>query len=102
MGLAKASQAAASPKPKLRRTKTFADLLRRPEPMTSLRGIEVERLAYLGGRDFLVLPGVMPCPVELPNCIVKSIKYLRKIGECPFRPMFCLDVITGLTNDETL
>ncbi|OKP10741.1 hypothetical protein PENSUB_4044 [Penicillium subrubescens] len=81
MVLAKASQVAPAPSPKLRRTKTFADLLRRPEPMTSLRGIEVERLAYLGGEDFVWLPSsCAPCPVQLPNCIAKSIRYLRKIG----------------------
>jgi hypothetical protein len=56
--------------------------------MISLRGIEVERLAYLGGEDYLVLPGVLPCPVQLPNCIAKSIKYLRQIGECSFRLIF--------------
>lgn len=68
--------------PRLRRTKTFADLLRRPEPMTSLHGMSAEKLARLGGSSFITLPfDLAPAPLHLPACIVASIMFLRKYGE---------------------
>ncbi|KAJ5160125.1 uncharacterized protein N7482_007129 [Penicillium canariense] len=70
-----------TPAPKLRRTKTFASLVRRPEPMTSLRGKSIETIARLGGYSFIVLPpDLAPCPLQLPASIVATVVYLRRFG----------------------
>ncbi|KAJ5653856.1 hypothetical protein N7490_000859 [Penicillium lividum] len=64
---------------KLRRTKTFASLGRRPSPMSSLRGKSVEFIARLGGHSYLILPcDLAPGPLQLPACIVAMAIYLRK------------------------
>jgi hypothetical protein len=65
--------------PKLRRTKTFATL-RRPVPMTSLRGRSVETLARLGGHAFLMLADLAPFPLQLPACIVATVMFLHRYG----------------------
>ncbi|CEJ58708.1 hypothetical protein PMG11_07356 [Penicillium brasilianum] len=82
LALGKASTAAPSRVPRLQRTKTFADLLRRPEPMTSLHGMSAEKLARLGGSSFITLPfDLAPAPLQLPACIVASVMFLRKYGD---------------------
>ncbi|KAJ5898020.1 hypothetical protein N7504_008308 [Penicillium tannophilum] len=66
---------------KLRRTKTFANLGRRPSPMSSLRGKSVEFIARLGGHSYLILPSnLAPAPLKLPACIVAMVVYLRTSG----------------------
>lgn len=67
------------PAPKLRRTKTFANLRFRHVPMSSLRGKTVENLARLGGHSYLILPSdLAPAPLQLPACLVATVMYLRK------------------------
>ncbi|KAJ5101878.1 hypothetical protein NUU61_004100 [Penicillium alfredii] len=69
------------PERKLRRTKTFAHLTRRPSPMSSLKGKTVETLARLGGHSFLMLPSdLAPSALQLPACIVATVMFLRKFG----------------------
>lgn len=68
-----------NPAPRLRRTKTFANLRFRQQPMSSLRGKTVETLARLGGHTYLMLPAdLAPAPLMLPACIVAAVIYLRK------------------------
>ncbi|KAJ5587447.1 Rho GTPase activation protein [Penicillium hispanicum] len=74
-------EASHTPISKLRRTKTFASLSRRPGPMCALRGRSVETLARLGGQSFLLLPtDLAPAPLQLPACIVATVMYLRKFA----------------------
>ncbi|KAK5791390.1 hypothetical protein VI817_006699 [Penicillium citrinum] len=72
------SQSSAS---KLRRTKTFANLTRRSNPLSSLRGRSLESMSRLGGHSYLVWGSrLIPGPLQLPACIVAMICYLRKYG----------------------
>ncbi|KAJ5939363.1 hypothetical protein N7466_002497 [Penicillium verhagenii] len=67
---------------KLRRTKTFAGLGRRPSPMSSLRGKTVEFIARVGGHSYLILPlDLAPAPLQLPACIVAMVIYLQRSGD---------------------
>ncbi|KAJ5496651.1 Rho GTPase activation protein [Penicillium fimorum] len=68
-----------APIPKLRRMKTFANLLR-PDPMTSLQGRSIETLARLGGHGYLMLTELTPCPAQLPAYIVATLMFLHKYG----------------------
>ncbi|KAJ5152253.1 hypothetical protein N7492_010548 [Penicillium capsulatum] len=78
MTLSEGSQAPVS---KLRRTKTFANLARRPDPMIALQGRTLETLSRLGGHSFLMLPAdLAPAPLQLPACIVATMQYLRRFG----------------------
>ncbi|KAJ5246608.1 hypothetical protein N7468_001591 [Penicillium chermesinum] len=72
------------PAPKLRRTKTLANLRLRQPPMTSLRGRTVETLARIGGHAYLMLPmDIAPAPLQLPACFVATIIHLRKATPHP-------------------
>ncbi|KAJ5973528.1 hypothetical protein N7481_010738 [Penicillium waksmanii] len=67
--------------PKLRRTKTFANLTRQKKPMTALQGRSLESMSRLGGPSYLVWGSrLIPGPLQLPTCFVAMILYLRKYG----------------------
>ncbi|KAI2789908.1 hypothetical protein POX_d05407 [Penicillium oxalicum] len=75
---------APAPVPRLRRTRTFGSFVRRSEPMTSLRGISLERLALLGGHSYFSLdqkyaPGAM----KLPAAIVAPLAFLQELPPSP-------------------
>jgi hypothetical protein len=84
--------------PKLRRTKTFATL-RRPVPMTSLRGRSVETLARLGGHAFLMLADLAPFPLQLPACIVATVMFLHRYGS--YSDLLRHDLANGFLQVQT-
>lgn len=87
------------PAPKLRRTKTFANLRFRHVPMTSLRGKTVENLARLGGHSYLILPSdIAPAPLQLPACLVATVMYLRKSSQYQPHCLLITLIRHGLAN----